>query len=48
VYIEGIGIRFVADCGGAIKNKRIDIYMVDHQLALNFGVANAKLHLIQQ
>jgi 3D (Asp-Asp-Asp) domain-containing protein len=48
VYIEGIGIRFVADCGGAIKNKRIDIYMVDHQSALNFGVANAKLHLIQQ
>lgn len=40
VYIEGV--EYVAeDCGGAIKNKRIDVYFDSHQDALDFGVKYA-------
>lgn len=35
------------DTGGAIKNKRIDVYFDSHQAALNFGVQYAKVYLAQ-
>ncbi len=37
VYIEGIGERVAQDIGGAISNKRIDLFFDSHSDALNFG-----------
>ncbi|PZT57421.1 3D domain-containing protein [Paenibacillus silvae] len=37
VYIDGVGERVVQDKGGAIKNKRIDVYFESEREALNFG-----------
>ena len=33
------------DCGGAIKENRIDVYCDDHQAALNFGVQYAEVFI---
>lgn len=48
VYIEGLGIRYAEDIGGAIKNKRIDIYMDSHEAALAFGVQKLKVYVMKQ
>lgn len=37
VYIEGIGERVAQDIGGAIRNKRIDLFFDSHSDALKFG-----------
>lgn len=34
------------DCGGAIKENRIDVYFDDHQSALEFGVQYAEVFLL--
>ena len=41
------GHEYVAeDCGGAIKNKRIDVYFDTHQEALDFGVKYTEVFMI--
>lgn len=41
------GHTYVAeDCGGSIKNNRIDIYMSSHKEALQFGVQYADVYII--
>lgn len=41
------GHTYIAeDCGGAIKENRIDIYFDTHEEALNFGVQHATVYLI--
>lgn len=47
VYIEGIGLRFAADCGGAIKTNRIDMYFASHEDAEEFGVQNHNIMLVK-
>lgn len=40
------GNEYVAeDCGGAVKNSRIDIFFNSHQDALNFGVQYAEVYI---
>ena len=45
--IEIDGPEYIAhDCGGAIKNNRIDVYFDDHQSAVEFGVREAEVFLL--
>lgn len=39
VYIDGYGVRFAEDCGGAIKGNKIDVAVSSHSEALKLGVA---------
>ena len=47
VYIEGVGIRFVADCGAAIKGRDIDVYFTDHNAAWDFGTKYRNVWILQ-
>lgn len=46
VYIEGYGWRTAEDCGGAVKNKQIDIAVDTHSNALSMGVTNGGVWLL--
>lgn len=37
VHIEGVGERVCLDRGGAIKGRRLDVYIADRSEALRFG-----------
>ncbi|MGE7271383.1 3D domain-containing protein [Brevibacillus panacihumi] len=37
VHIEGVGERVCTDRGGAIKGRRLDVYIADRSEALRFG-----------
>lgn len=44
VYINGT--EYIAqDCGGAIKDKRIDVYFDDHKEARKFGIQYAEIFI---
>jgi len=43
-----LGTFIAEDTGGAIKGNRIDIFMQDHNQALQFGVRKTKAYLINQ
>ena len=45
VMING-NVYVAEDTGSAIIGNRIDIYMSDHQDALNFGVQYAEVHIV--
>lgn len=46
--LEIDGCKYKAqDCGGAIKNNRIDVYFDDHQSAVEFGVREAEVFLLE-
>ncbi|NLK52293.1 MAG: hypothetical protein GX295_07595 [Syntrophomonadaceae bacterium] len=47
VYIEGLGIRYAEDIGGAIKKNRVDIYMDSHKEALKFGVQTMQVQILE-
>lgn len=46
IYIEGYGWRIAEDCGGAVKNKQIDIAVNMHDEALSMGVTNGGVWLL--
>lgn len=51
VIIErnGVFYEYVAeDCGGAIKNKRIDVYFDSHTTACEFGVRYGNVYIITE
>ena len=43
VFIEGVGERIAQDIGGAIHNKRIDVFFSQHSDALAFGRQNLEV-----
>lgn len=47
VYIEGIGERIVQDKGGVIKGNRIDLFFYNHAAALNFGIQELEVEIIE-
>ena len=48
-YADGTEAIFTAeDCGGAIKSKRIDVFMDSHQAALVEGVKYAEVYLVKE
>lgn len=47
VYIEGIGVRTVLDCGGAIKGNKIDVLVRNNNDIPKCGVHYSKVYLIQ-
>ena len=47
VYIDGLGFRFVTDCGGGIKSNRIDVYHAYHNDALHFAMGDYNVWRIQ-
>ena len=48
VEIDGIGTKIVHDKGSAIKGNRIDIYFESHQKALDFGVQDVQLKVLDK
>ena len=48
VYIEGMGTYTVKDTGGAIKGKRIDIWMPSTKAAFKFGKRKVQLRIISK
>ena len=47
VYIEEYGERVAQDTGSAIKGNRIDVYVADHQKALDLGVVYKNVYLVK-
>lgn len=47
VYIEGWGTYTVEDRGGAIKGKRIDIFVSSNAVANKYGVKYANVYLVK-
>ncbi|MFL6517415.1 MAG: 3D domain-containing protein, partial [Bacillus sp. (in: firmicutes)] len=46
VYVEGYGEAIAGDTGGAIKGNRIDIFIPSKQDAVNFGVKQVKVKIL--
>ena len=46
VYIESVGVRVCEDKGSAIKGKRIDVYMDDHDIARKTGIRKVNVYRI--
>lgn len=46
VYVEGYGNAIAGDTGGAIKGNRIDVFIPAKQDAINFGVKQLKVTIL--
>jgi 3D (Asp-Asp-Asp) domain-containing protein/LysM repeat protein len=46
VYVEGYGKAIAADIGGAIKGKRIDVFIPSQKAAIQYGVKTIKVRII--
>lgn len=47
VYIEGWGTYTVEDRGGAIKGKRIDVFVANNSIANKYGIKYANVYLVK-
>lgn len=48
IHIDGVGERIVQDRGGSIKGNKIDLYLSDHQSALNFGIQTKQVKILNE
>lgn len=48
LYIDGVGERIVEDRGGGIGTGKIDIFMSDHNSALQFGVRKVDVYEVME
>ncbi|RIW38402.1 LysM peptidoglycan-binding domain-containing protein [Bacillus salacetis] len=46
VYVEGYGYATAQDTGGAIKGKKIDVFIPDRQDAVDWGVRSVKVTIL--
>lgn len=46
VYIESVGVRICQDRGSAIRGKRIDVYMDEHDIANKMGIRKVNVYRI--
>lgn len=46
VHIEGVGERVCQDRGGAIKGRRLDVYIADRSEALRFGRQTLEVEIL--
>ena len=46
VWVEGYGEAIAADTGGAIKGKKIDIYMYSEEDATNWGIKTVQVKIL--
>ncbi|USK62733.1 3D domain-containing protein [Peribacillus frigoritolerans] len=46
VYVEGYGYATAADTGSAIKGNRVDIFVPNEQDAVNWGVKDVKVQIL--
>ncbi|PKG23831.1 3D domain-containing protein [Niallia nealsonii] len=46
VYVPGYGYAVAGDTGGAIKGKKIDVFMSSQKSAINWGRKNVKIKII--
>jgi 3D (Asp-Asp-Asp) domain-containing protein len=46
VYVEGYGKAIASDIGGAIKGKRIDVFIPSKKAAVKFGVKHLKVTIL--
>ena len=46
VYVEGYGEAIAGDTGGAINGNRIDVFFPSQQDAINFGVKQLKVTIL--
>ena len=50
IYVEGLGTFVAEDIGGGVKGKHLDVYIDDHQKALNLGTlkgAKKKVYILK-
>ena len=47
IFIDGFGYFVAEDCGGAIKNERIDVFITTHQRALQLGRKTANIYIVE-
>jgi 3D (Asp-Asp-Asp) domain-containing protein len=48
IFIEGYGLFIAEDCGGAIKNNRIDIFMDSHSKCWDYGIDYQDIYIIKE
>lgn len=47
VYVEGYGYAIAGDTGGAIKGKKIDIFVPSHKKAIQWGRKTVKVKILK-